>query len=178
MVDAQNYGFDLESLVRIQTLVSSQLVDAKAPDGIFYRVQDFSTSHSVVVTQFVDEYRIANDIMPRAKTTDELHSLVCSMTTPYITGENHFTTALLSPALRHYLNDACRLLDPYAELFALKFSDVTLRKKDSLSLTMQDIRAVKTLGEIDLDFLIELYDVWNDYKHRQTKGSSCIVVGI
>jgi hypothetical protein len=142
----------------------------EALDGIFFRVQDFSQSYAQLTTQFVEEYSTAWSVFPTSKSVDELHSAVSSRLRPYSTGKNHFTTYDLSPLLRHYVNDSCRLLEPTTSLLKAKFPDIPSHNNESLGAFLQKVVDANTSLNFNAQLIIELYEVWNDYKHRSTKG--------
>lgn len=166
-----SYSVSHNGLIQIQNFINGRTVDnARKPEGMFFRVQDFSNSYAELITQYMDELKIADEVFPLAESTDELHGLISARTRPYSTSRNNFQTALLSPALRHYLNDACRLLEPYTELFLDKFVDFKFTHRNSLSASIKELREKNMLHDLDSEYIIEIYDVWNDYKHRSTTG--------
>lgn len=166
-----SYSVSHRGLIQIQNFINGKTTDgSKKPEGMFFRVLDFSNSYAELVTQYMNELKIADEIFPIAKTTDELHGMVSERTRPYSTGKDCFQTALLSPALRHYLNDACRLLEPYAEIFLDKFPNFKFTHRNSLANSIKELREKDMLNDLDSEYLTEIYDVWNDYKHRSTTG--------
>jgi hypothetical protein len=171
MSNTVSFSIDLQSLRDIQTkLNSGPAVFMPELDGMLHRVQDFSMSHGNLLEQFRDEFLIASIEFPKSKDTDTLMSNVSKHKEMrvYSLGSNHFTSWELAPALRHFINDSCRLLEPMTPLLAAKFQDV----KPTRSLNSYIDRLIlanKSLG-FDSQFITELYEVWNDYKHRETRG--------
>lgn len=161
--------------VRIQTIVNTPSADnaVEKPNSGFSRVQDYSQSYSELINLLVEEEKIAEESLPKAKTTDELHDMVTAKLRPHTTGKDHFSTWYASPALRHFLNDSCRLLEPHTPLFVGKFSGVKFSNQKSLGLCISDLLKQKhQVNDLDLSALSEIYEVWNDYKHRDTNGLS------
>lgn len=114
---------------------------------------------------------VAHIEFPRSKDADELMGNMSKhykKMEVYSLGKDHFTSRELAPALRHFVNDSCRLTEPTLPLLAAKFPDV--KRTQSLGSYVEKlIRAGKSLP-FDTKFFIELYEVWNDYKHRETTG--------
>ncbi len=138
---------------------------------MFHRVQDFTLSHASLMTQFVDEYMLAHIEFPKAKDADELMNAMSKhykKMQVYSLGKDEFTSRELSPALRHFVNDSCRLLEPMLPLLSVKFSDV-IATQSLGSYVEKLVTAGKSLA-FDSQFIIELYELWNDYKHRETTG--------
>lgn len=158
----------MEVQTKLNTLPAAQL---DRLEGMFYRVQDFTESHANLNQLFSDEYRVALDILPKSKTADELHSNIAKLKIrPWTTGKNHFTTYNMAPTLRHFLNDSCRLIEPTKHLLFSKFSDIGARRNESVDTYVKKlVEADKTLV-FDADYIIQLYELWNDYKHRRTQG--------
>lgn len=167
-----SYSTNLQGLIDIQTkLNTTPAVQMPELEGMFHRVQDFTLSHANLMTQFVNEYMIAHVEFPRSKDTDELMSNVSKehkKMQVHSLGKDHFTSRELSPALRHFVNDSCRLLEPTLPLLTAKFPDVSTTRSIG-SYIEKLITANKSLP-FDSQFIIELYEVWNDYKHRETTG--------
>ena len=167
-----SYSTNLQGLVDLQTTLNTPpAIQVPELDGMFHRVQDFTLSHANLMTQFVDEYMIAHTEFPRSKDTDTLMSNVSKhyeKMQVHSLGKDHFMSRELSPALRHFVNDSCRLLEPTLPLLAKKYSDVTATR--SLGSYIEKLlTAGKTLA-FDGQFIVELYELWNDYKHRETTG--------
>ncbi len=139
-------------------------------DGIFYRGQDFTQSHAQLNETFFNEYRVANVAFPKSKSADELHGNVANEFQIHSSGLDHFTTVNLSPALRHFINDSCRLLEPFTAVLAEMYNDVVLGRTESLNSYARKLQAANKPLKFDVDFILELYEVWNDYKHRGTAG--------
>lgn len=138
---------------------------------MFHRGQDFTQSHAQLNVIFAKEFKEATVIFPKSDTAEKLHGNLVINLDVYSSGKNHFTTNDLSPALRHFINDTCRLLEPLSLVLAEKYPDVVPGRTESLNSYLKKLQdSSKTLG-FDVDFIIELYEVWNDYKHRNTKGA-------
>lgn len=166
------YTIDLTHLRNLQAYLNSpEVVSQVGLDGLFWRVEDFSQSHAQLNMLFHDELKVAHDAFPRSNTADELHSNVASRIRLNSSGVNSFNSYALSPAVRHFINDSCRLLEPFTVLLASKQPTVSLRRNESLSTYVEKLKT----ADVDLNFndvyLLELYEVWNDYKHRNTRGT-------
>lgn len=166
-----SYSVNRKDLIDIQTKLNTlPATQSKELDGMFYRIQDFSESYGRLTTEFVNEYSVAWNILPRAKSIDELHGYVAEKLRPHTTGENHFITYTLSPLLRHYLNDACRLLEPTAPLLKAKFPNIETYDNESVGPFLCKAMESGVHLEFNAQFIYELYELWNDYKHRNTRG--------
>lgn len=166
-----SYSIDLQGLRDVQTKINTPPV-AVLPelDGMFYRGQDFTQSHANLNEQFFAEYRAANAVLPKAKDADEVHGSIPSVIRISSSGKDHFTTFSLSPALRHFVNDSCRLLEPFTPLLASKYPEIKLRRRQNFDSYIKDLLNAGNNPSFDSNFIIELYEIWNDYKHRQTRG--------
>jgi len=142
----------------------------KELEGMFYRVQDFSQSYATLNEQFFLEFRVAQATFPKSNGADELHSNLANELRLHSSGANHFTTYALSPAVRHFVNDSCRLLEPLTPVLALKYPNIVPRATESLNSYIEKLIASGQPLPFDAQFVIELYEVWNDYKHRGTNG--------
>lgn len=171
-VKSISYSTNLQGLVDIQTKLNGLPArEMTELGGMFHRVQDFTLSHANLMIQFVNEYMIAHIEFPRSKDADELMSNVSKeykKMQVYSLGKDHFASRELSPALRHFVNDSCRLLEPMLPLLAARFPDVKATRSVSSYIEML-VMADKSIS-FDAQYLIELYEVWNDYKHRETTG--------
>ena len=171
-ITSVSYSTNLQGLIDIQTKLNTPpAVQMPEMEGMFHRVQDFTLSHANLMTQFVNEYMVANVEFPRAKDIDELMGNVSKeykKMQVYSLGKDHFTSRELSPALRHFVNDSCRLLEPMLPLLAAKFPDVRVTR--SIGSYIEKLVAADKNLPFDAQYLIELYEVWNDYKHRETTG--------
>lgn len=166
-----SYSIDHHDLVDIKTLINTPpLARMSELDGMFFRGEDFSQSYANLTQQYMDEFKIANEAFPSSKDVHELHSFVAHKTRPHSTGDNHFTTYTLSPYLRHYINDSCRLLEPTTPQFVRQHSQLAYLRNRSLGTYIKELKAANVVMPFDSIFIIELYETWNDYKHRSTKG--------
>ena len=68
------------------------------------------------------------------------------------------------------VNDSCRLLEPTTSLLKAKFPDIPSHNNESLGAFLQKVVDANTSLNFNAQLIIELYEVWNDYKHRSTKG--------
>jgi len=166
-----SYSVDRSYLIYIQTKLNTPpATDYEELDGMFYRTQDFSESYGRLTSEFVNEYSVAWNILPRAKSIDELHGYIAEKLRPHSTGKNHFATYTLSPSLRHYLNDACRLLEPTAPLLKAKFPGIDTYDNESVGPFLYKVMKAGIQPTFNAQFIYELYEAWNDYKHRNTTG--------
>jgi hypothetical protein len=166
-----NFTIDHRTLIDIKTLINTPpLVKMEELEGMFWRGEDFSQSYANLTQQYMDEFKLANEAFPKSKDVHELHGHVAGNTRPNTTGDNHFTTYSLSPLIRHFLNDICRLLEPTTPQFVRKHAGLKFSKSKSLGSYVSEVqKSGKTLS-FDAQFIVELYELWNDYKHRSTKG--------
>lgn len=172
MIKSVSYSVDLRPLLNLQAIInSSQLGQAGELDGMFWRMLDYSGSHANLTTQYIEELKLAHEAFPTAKNTDELHGRIsASKVRTYSTGSDHFTSYDLSPHLRHFVNDACRLLEPTTIAFVRKHTQQAYNKRKSLGTYISEAHKQGIDLPFNAQFIIELYEVWNDYKHRTTKG--------
>lgn len=168
-----SYSTNLQGLVDIQSKLNTPPA-AQMPEfeGMFHRVQDFTLSHANLMTQFVDEYMVAHIEFPRSKDADELMNNVSKQYKKmqvHSLGKDHFTSRELSPALRHFVNDSCRLLEPTLPLLIAMYPGPRITR--SVGSYIENLVAANNSSlPFDTQFIIELYEVWNDYKHRETTG--------
>ncbi len=137
------------------------------------RMQDFTLSHAKLNTQFSVEHHIALTEFPASTGTTDLMSRVSTHSEMRVEalGEDHFTSRELSPALRHLLNDSCRLLEPTISFLAAKFpGQRPPRSNESLNRYIIGLQQNQCSLPFDAQFILEIYEVWNDYKHRQTSS--------
>lgn len=151
-------------------------------NGMFFRRQDFESSVRQLMQQLGNERMLAlkfadkgydgSDFEKAAK-EDNVRTY---MRTGGSSGESSFSTYDLSPALRHFVNDYCRVLEPIVKLLAEKtgVSAKNKRKPDEMVsfnsyLKKLDREHIKT--PLDHEFFIKMYDeIWNDYKHAESSG--------
>lgn len=154
-------------------------------NGMFFRRQDFESSTKQVMQRLHSERILALRYANRGYASDDFTNAAHNDgVRPYTRtggsdGNSSFSTYDLSPALRHFLNDYCRILEPLVKLLAQKHSDVPARyyiKKKSGKLASfneyikrLDDKRIKT--PLNHEYFIRLYDeLWNDYKHAESAG--------
>lgn len=151
--------------------------------GMFIRRQDFESSTKQVMHQLSVERVLALRLADRKYNSDafrneaeksgvRLHSYSINST-----GNSGFDTYDLSPTLRHFLNDYCRVLEPLVKLLAQKHTSVlahnTRRPNETVSFNTYikrlDAHGIST--PLDHTYFIKMYDeLWNDYKHAESSG--------
>lgn len=172
MIRSISYSIDFRPLLDLQATVNSpQLGQVQELDGMFWRMLDYSGSHANITTQYMEEMKLACKAFPATKSTDEPHGRISSSKVrTYSTGSNHFTSYDLSPYLRHFVNDACRLLEPTTIAYTRKHTQLRYSNRKSLGAYIREVDKLGLDVPFNTQFIIELYEVWNDYKHRTTKG--------
>lgn len=163
---------DYRPLRSIETkLLTAPIITHPRLEGVFYRAQDFTRSYGQLSRVLMDEEKAAQAEFPISHTQDELHgNLAKHEIRLHSSGENHFTTYDLSPVLRHFINDSCRILEPLVVILAEKNPDHKLGNRQSLDSYITRLGEKDIKLDFDTDFIVELYEIWNDYKHRTTKG--------
>jgi hypothetical protein len=152
-------------------------------NGMFFRRQDFESSTQQLMRQlhaeripalsFVERGFGDDDFRDRAKKDGvRIHSR-----TKGDSGNSSFDTYDLSPSLRHFLNDYCRILEPLTKLLAQKHTSVSAQNTRKPTEIMSFNSYIKQLDKnsiktpLDHDYFIKLYDeLWNDYKHAESSG--------
>jgi hypothetical protein len=152
-------------------------------NGIFTRRQDFESSTKQLMQQLGSERMLAlrfadkgyggDDFKSKAQESDvRLH-----MNSASSTGDSSFDTYDLSPALRHFVNDYCRILEPLLKLLAQKHTDIPAqnpRRPTELipfNSYIKKLDNTRTRTPLDHNYFIKLYDeLWNDYKHAESSG--------
>ena len=162
---------EVSRLVALQNVVnSSDVLRNNALDGLFWRMLDFTQSHAKLNTTFSNELKIAVRVKRFSGNADKLHSALAADVAIFHSGANHFSTRDLSPALRHFLNDSCRLLEPTTLPLANKTPSVPLlTPREPLNRYLQRLLTVE-MAPSNSQYIIDLYELWNDYKHRSTLG--------
>jgi hypothetical protein len=151
--------------------------------GMFFRTQDLESSTKQVMRQLSSERMLAlkfaekgygdNDLKGEARRSNvRLH-----MHTTNSTGNSGFDTYDLSPTVRHFLNDYCRILEPLLKLLAPKYASISAqnpRRPTELISFNSYIKRLDAAGirtPLDHDYFINVYDeLWNDYKHAESSG--------
>lgn len=141
---------------------------------MFWRVMDFSQSRATLVDTFKDEYLAAHVEMPKARSGDKLHGALSQRLrlneSAFNNNRCEFSTRDLSPAVRHFMNDACRILEPLRDVLATQYPAVKIGKKEALNSYLDKLSQAGIQLDFDSHYITELYELWNDYKHRDTKG--------
>ncbi len=151
--------------------------------GMFIRRQDFESSTKQVMQELSKERLLALKLLQRTYDNDtfrneaekcgvRLHSHSMSNT-----GNRGFDTYDLSPAVRHFLNDYCRVLEPLVKLLAQKHPSVSAQNTRKPTETVSFNAYLKRLDThgistpLDHTYFIKMYDeLWNDYKHAESSG--------
>ena len=167
-----SYSISLQDLndlkIKLNTPPATGLVELQ---GTFWRVEDFSQSHAQLNKQFHEELKVAHFEFPKAKSADDLHGALSKHDIQTsISGRDFFSTRLLAPALRHFINDSCRLLEPMVPLLAIKHPSVASRPNDSLNRYISRLVSANERFNFDHEYILDLYELWYDYKHRNTTG--------
>ena len=151
--------------------------------GMFFRREDFESSAKQLMSQLSAEYILASKFVETGYSTqdfkkeaEERHIRLHARTTNSA-GLSGFDTYGLSPALRHFLNDYCRILEPVVRLLARKHFSVSAqnpRRPDELiafNSYIKKLRAAKIGMSFDDIYFTSLYEeLWNDYKHAESSG--------
>jgi hypothetical protein len=165
-------GFNISTLQDIQMkLLATPNITPKL-HNIAYRVMDFSRSFGSLYDQFYLEYNLANEAFTKSTTSDELRGY---LTSPKLgvgsSGKDHFTSEYLASDLRHFVNDCCRLLEYLVPLLMIKFPNSGVKQKTRMpSLNFCITYLNRSDLNFDVEYITQLYEVWNDYKHRDTSG--------
>lgn len=151
-------------------------------NGIFFRREDFESSTKQLMKQLGSERLLALKFAEKGYSGDEFKSeaqqdgVRLHMHSANSIGSG-FDTYDLSPALRHFLNDYCRILEPVVKLLAQKHANVSaqnLRRPSELisfNSYLKRLYSENISTPLDYDYFINLYDeLWNDYKHAESAG--------
>lgn len=151
--------------------------------GMFFRTQDFESSAKQLMQQLHAEHALAlrfieigytsNDFRKEAqKTNVRLYTSSASSD-----GGGAFDTYDLGPALRHFLNDYCRILEPLLKLLAQKHTNVSAQnyhrplEKVSFNSYIKRLENANINTPLDHDYFVNLYELWNNYKHAESSGA-------
>lgn len=168
---AISYAQDHTALNSLHTLLRSPENSTKKElQGMFFRLEDFSHSFSSFYAVFQPEYFTAHTELPEAKIAQELFNATHEKLNLVMATENEFSTRELSTVLRHFINDACRVLEPLAPLLPAKISDLKESKQPTFGQYLKMLES-KPPEQFNHGYLRELFEVWNDYKHRNTDGT-------
>jgi hypothetical protein len=141
--------------------------------GMFERRQDFETSCRGLVSQFATEAALALSFVEKGYSDPiflkEVKDKGLQLRMHH---DNGFSTNQLSPALRHFINDYCRILEPIVKLVAAKHPGVPAldrQNRYNISFNTYIERLKEVVLPFDSELFINLYsELWNDYKHSQT----------
>lgn len=151
--------------------------------GMFFRREDFESSTKQLMKQLHAERLLALKFAEKGYGGDEFRSAAqkdsvrLHMHSANSIGTSGFDTYDLSPALRHFLNDYCRILEPLVKLLAQKHADISaqnLRRPSELisfNTYLKKLNSESIVTPLDYDYFVNLYDeLWNDYKHAESAG--------
>jgi len=151
--------------------------------GMFFRTQDFESSTKQLMQHLHIERILALKYAEKGYDGDDFKeetqksNVRIHMRFGNSAGNSSFDTYDLSPALRHFLNDYCRILEPLVKLLAQKHVNVSARNHRRPSELISFNRYIKKLDTsgtktmLDHDYFMNLYDeLWNDYKHAESSG--------
>lgn len=172
---------ELQSLRDLENFLYSPAISQRSDlDGLHWRLSDFQQSRGVLIGQLIDESRVAENIFPKSQTSDILHGNLAGRLGVRSSGVNTdvngkfirsmFETYKLSPALRHFLNDSCRLLELLTSVLAKRYPHIKLGQESLSGYIIKVMRAGENI-DFDTSYILELYELWNDYKHRSTRGT-------
>lgn len=153
-------------------------------NGMFFRRQDLESSTKQLMRQLHAEHMIAlryadkgygNDDFSKAADKEGVRPYTRTVGSD---GRSSFSTYDLGPALRHFLNDYCRVLEPLVKILALKHMGVSAQNPQRPTETISFNAYIKKLDRnnetttLDHEYFIKLYDeLWNDYKHAESAGA-------
>lgn len=153
-------------------------------NGMFFRREDFESSTKQVTGHLHRERVLALEFVKKGYGENDFSSAAEKASIrPYArtkgsTGDSSFTTYDLSPALRHFINDYCRILEPLVKLLAQKHPTISaaiVRQGTTYNMSFNSYlkllngRGITT--PLDYDYFINLYnELWNDYKHAESAG--------
>lgn len=171
-----DYYFSFRELMTLQgRIMKPAVLTEPLLQGMVYREQDFTRSHAILNNQFATEYMIAVEGFSSHSDMDGLMNYVTNQLhlhdsgRIYTLGRDGFTTDSLAPALRHFLNDSCRLLEPLTPFMTKLTGSVKIDNKNSL-ISYIGASVENGMATFDAPYITELYELWNDYKHRNTGG--------
>lgn len=152
-------------------------------NGMFFRRQDFESSAKQLMQQMSRERKLAVEFAEKGYGDDDFVAAARDNGVRTYTrskssaGDSSFNTYDLSPALRHFLNDYCRILEPLVKLLALKHVSVSAQDTRRSTEAVSFNRYIKKLDRagiatpLDQEYFIKLYDeLWNNYKHAESAG--------
>jgi hypothetical protein len=176
-VNEKGYYLNLEPLVRLVGRLNGadghKSVNIR---GMFFRVQDFETSSRRLLRQLYAEGFAANKHLGKGYEALELAEKLKDDGIRLKTYTSiSFDTYDLSPMLRHFINDACRVLEPMVKLLSHKYPAVPSKVGNNRFLSFNtylkhlENRGINT-GLANRYFYALYYELWNDYKHAESTG--------
>lgn len=176
-ITKNGYSLDLKPLVGLVSRLNGAgghgVVRIK---GMFFRVQDFETSSSRLLRQLYKEGFAAVKYLG---VEDDAMKLSEKMKADGIRLHMHtnmgFDTYDLSPMLRHFINDTCRILEPMVNILSLKYPNISPMagngKIVSFNQYLKRLEAASISTGLNNAYFYALYDeLWNDYKHAESMG--------
>lgn len=188
------YSYDLEMLNRAtDKLNGANQHPAHKRTGMFSRREDFESSTIKLASQLSSEFQIACDFALEGFDNDRFRKVMhrnnmrlsgvgnaIRVNGSFEAGSS-FSTRDLSPAVRHFVNDYCRVIELLTKILVEKIwpgdvpTDIfigTQRRIKSFNQVLEEIERRNIAISIDSNFFKKLYDdLWNDYKHdRETAG--------
>lgn len=156
---------------------------AGALSGMFFRRQDSESSTKQVMGHLYNERFLALNFAEMGYSSQEFNSEAEKMNIrPYMrtgdsTGNSGYSTYDLSPSVRHFINDYCRILEPLVKLLEQKHPTVSAAnsyvsgQRVSFNSYLKRLRRSNVATPLDYDFFVSMYDeLWNDYKHAESAG--------
>lgn len=183
------YGYNLSLLNTVTSkLNGANQHPAHRRTGMWTRREDFESSVTALARQLSAEHKLASDFASDGFNNDQFRNeaRTSNLRVHTITGnaikndttfesESSFSTRDLSPKLRHFINDYCRVLELLSEMLAEKVwsNNIPQRaylKKGTRIRSFNEVIGIitdaTTLTSIDGGFFSDFYDhLWNDYKH-------------
>lgn len=175
IIQDTNYGFLVEITNKLN---GANQHPAGSLDGMFFRRQDFEFSAIELMQKLSAEYIVATTFAKDGYNKDDfLQALKKSKIRSHMHTNSSFDTYDLSPALRHFLNDYCRILEPLVKLVQLKHPSVSAQntRRDGEMIPfnsyIKSLDRARITTTFDHTFFIKIYDeLWNDYKHAESSG--------
>lgn len=156
--------------------------------GMFFRSGDLESSYHHVSSAFTAEAGLALEYIGKNFESEKFREDASKRhvaLSSYHSGKGwdqagdtmiSFDSRELSPLLRHYINDYCRVLEPLVSLMAEKHPDVDAYDRSkvhfiSFNSYVKRLEKRNMLLPFDSQFIKSFYDeLWNDYKHSSSPG--------
>lgn len=179
---------DRRTLIEVSNIIRG--VNGGLPNlsftGMSTRCDDLESSYDLLSGNFINEVRLVldcigldfNNLDFRKKAKDYKVHLHMHGTTRRENGEYSidFATRELGSALRHYINDYCRILEPLVKLMAEKLSVNGMDRRNehyvSFNNYIERLERENIKLPFDSIFIKNIYSIWNDYKHSDSMGPS------